>query len=244
MRWLNSALLICVLSVFSSPSRADVIAYINVSGGNLDGVAALGHSITYFNNPIDLTLNQLTGFDAIIVTSNGIFTQPENIGNVAADFADTGRGVVLTMFSIKGMWQVGGRIASPAYSPLTFDPLSDSNIGITSITVHDPQSPLLDGVNAANVQGRFISSRATLNPDAVSVASWFGSSVPAVAYMPLSDSSVVALNMFPGDGFSWAPNADSHRLISNAAQFSQVVPEPSLLPLAIGCAMFWMRRRR
>lgn len=250
MRLPRIALCILATIAFSaSPTRtaeAAAIAYINASAGSVDYLTAYGHTVVELDNPVGLMLSDLAGFDAVLIASAAHFTEPTNIGNVAAAFADAGGGVVLTEFDFQGEWALSGQIMGPGYSPFSIDPLSvgfviPSNLG----SIVDPSSPLLAGVNTANVSTLF-QANTGLSPGATLVASWSSGRL-AIAFNTLDSSSVVGLNLFPD--VDWT-NPDSQRLIANALQFSienqnetTAIPEPATL-LLVGVGTLGMLRRR
>lgn len=220
-------------------ASADNVAYINASGGSVNYLTGYGHTVTNFNNPIGLTLGDLAGYDAILIASNSVFSEATNIANVAQQFANAGGGVVLTQFAFQGGWQVSGGITAPGYSPFTNDPLSSgyfitSNLG----TIYDPASPLLDGVNTANVTTDF-QADVGLDPGATLVADWT-SGRHAIGYNLLGNNAVVGLNLFPHDFYTSDP--DTQRLVANAISFSSnpqtaAIPEPMTLAVFGGLAV-------
>src|SRR4051794_28305056 len=114
MRWF---LALALAVTFGMEARANFqVAYINASGGSVDYLSSYGITVTNLNNPTGLTLAQLAPYDAILITGNSGFTDPTTIGNVAAAFADSGKGVVLTAFAT---FTIGGDIMTPAYSPVS-----------------------------------------------------------------------------------------------------------------------------
>jgi hypothetical protein len=226
-------ILTCAI-IFLSPifSPAAQIAYINYSGGYVDYLTEYGHTVTYLNNPLGLTLEQLSGYDAVLVASNQIFTDPTTIGNVLADFANEGHGVVLTQFDFQGSFALSGTIMNQGYSPFTVDSLdTDFPISENIATVYNPSSPLFSEINTANIQTYF-EGNVGLDPGATLLADW-GSGRHAIAYNTLSNSSVVALNLFPDS--TYTSDADTQRLVANAVAFSLTggtpVPEPTTLLL-------------
>jgi hypothetical protein len=214
------------------------VAYINASGGNVDYLNSYGINVTYLADPVGLTLGSLAGYDAIMIASNSVFSDPTGIGNVAADFADAGHGVVLTEFTFQGVWALGGRIMTAGYSPFTVDP-SSSGYGIADSlgTVYDPSSPLLSGVTPSNVT-TYYQADVGLDSGATLVADWT-SGRHAIGYNTLAGSSVVGLNLFPPTGNGGTPDSDT--VVANALYFSLTgghvtpTPEPSTF-LAAGMA--------
>jgi hypothetical protein len=243
-----------VLTTFAAEARAGFnVAYINANGGSVDYLSGAGINVTYLNNPTGLTLAQLAPYDAILISPNGAFSEATNIGNVAADFADSGRGVVLTAFDL---FLFGGKIMTPSYSPLNLITASTYFNTVTLGTVFDSSSPILNGVNPLLATAQY-DVESGLNPGATLVADWgatnqFGTR-HAVAYTPLAHSSVVFVNLFPrGDSIS----SDSATMVANALKFSAVDPSPAnanpvpvpptFIMAAIGgvCLLGVARRRR
>jgi hypothetical protein len=237
----------------TGPARAGLnVAYINAGGGDVSYLNSYGINVTNIDNPVGLTLSQLSGYDAIMIASNSIFSDPTGIGNVAADFADAGHGVVLTEFTFQGIWALGGRIMTAGYSPFTVDPTSSGYfIPDTLGTVSDPSSPLLSGVTASNVTTDY-QANVGLDSGATLVADWT-SGRHAIGYNTLASSSVVGLNTFPPAGYGGS--ADSQALVANALYFSThggtpiATPEPATLASAtvaglMGVGYAWRRRRK
>ena len=248
MRKLVACLIaLAATAVTGNQASAANIAYINASGGSVNYLTGYGHTVTNFNDPIGLTLGSLAGYDAILIASNGIFTQATNIGNVAKQFADAGGGVVLAQFAFQGQWQVGGGITNAGYSPFINDPLSSGYFISSSLgTVYDPTSPLLNGVTPGSTTTDY-QANVGLDASAILVADW-ASGRHAIAYNLLPNSAVVGLNLFP-DG-SYLTSADSQRLVSNAINFSvnasATTPEPVSLLVFGGLVASggWLVRRR
>ena len=247
MTTLKGVLVVALLVLVGGGNRAEGanIAYIRY-GGNVSYLVGFGNSVTYLTNPIGLTLASLSGFDAVVVASDLPFAEPANIGNVLAAYADAGGGVVLAEFVFQGMFALGGQIMTANYAPLTTDPLNGgfviaSNLG----TVFDPGSDLLDGVNLGTLStdGPGRRGRAAWSD---LVANW-SSGRAAIAYRPLANSTIVALNLNPSSVYA---DVDAQRLVANALAFSQngatVVPEPTpllLLGTALSGLALRLRRR-
>ena len=202
----------------NKPVDAASVGYINSDdGSSIDYLNAYGNTVTYLNNPLGLTLGDLSTFDTVIVASNYPFSQPTNIGNVLAQFANAGGGVVLTEFVFQGQWALSGAIMNTGYSPFTIDPLS-SGYGINSNlgTIYNPSSSIFNGVNTANVQTSF-QANVGLDTGANLVADW-ASGRHAIAYNVLANSSVVGLNLFPAS--YWTSDIDTQKLVANAINLS------------------------
>ena len=222
------------------------MAYINADGGSIDYLTSYGDTVTDINDPVGLTLSSLAGFNAVVVASNEMFSQPGIIGNVLAAFAANGGGVVLTEATFQGSWALGGGIMNPGFSPFTVDSVSSGYYSSASLgTVFDPANALLEGAGAAQTQ---FQGNVGVNPGSTLVADWT-SGRPAVGFTPLAKSSVVGLNLFP-DAY-WSPDIPTETLVANAIQFSlrgySTVPEGGtgvvgLAALTVVCGLGFSRR--
>lgn len=210
----------CVALFVSFSSNAALIAYVNSGGSDIDFLNSMGHNVTIFNNPTNLNLSQLTGFDSVIASSNSTFSQPQNIGNVLKSFADIGGGVVLTEFVFQGQWRVEGSINDDGYNPFKYDPSSSGYLTSSSLgTIQQPNDALLNGINLSDVTASF-AANVTLDAGAVAIADW-SNGRRAFAYNVLGQSSVVGLNMFRFE------NGAEEQLLFNAVQRSLLGSDPS-----------------
>ena len=137
------------------------------------------------------SLELLQQYDAVSVWSNYPFDDPQLMGNRLADYVDMGGGVVIGQFSFLNQTNYGleGRLVN-SYSPFGLGAMAGS---IQSMGWHNPNSPLMQGVN--EVTDRYMSD-VSMENDGVAVASW-EDSTPFVAYNP--DHDVVAINGYYGD---------------------------------------------
>jgi hypothetical protein len=245
---------------FATPSRADTIGFITshqiIGPSVVDYLNTFGHDVRSIfvagpnRNVPDLTLADLDGIDTLLIASDIPFGRPAAVGDIAAAFADSGRGVVLAEFTFQQPWALGGRIMSTGYSPFTIDPNfmgnppPGSHLGFVAL----PESPLFAGVNMANVTD-FWQADVHLTSGSTLVAEW-DTGRPAFAFNALPRSKVVALNLDPRADFTNDP--DTQRVVSNALLFassngsSSQTPEPAtLLLVGIGAvAAAWRGRTR
>jgi len=114
------------------------------------GLLPLGNSI----NVVDITdsippLSLLNGYDAILVWTTSVVTDPVALGNRLADFVDDGGGVVIGQMSFVNGIGLQGRIMTSGYSPLASEDsvgvMSNRKIAFTSIA--SPIHPILNGTN-------------------------------------------------------------------------------------------------
>ncbi|MEO5721921.1 MAG: hypothetical protein ABIR71_10680 [Chthoniobacterales bacterium] len=174
------------------------------------GVAAVDLFVARTATP---TLAQLSSYDVVVAFSNTTYDDAAAMGDVLADYADTGGLVVAfnfnwygTPFGLAGRWMTGG------YTPFTFPaaPLfTDSTLG----TFTD-KHPLMQEVTALN--GHFRHNVA-LAPGATQVAAW-ADAVPMIAVKTQAGNTGVGINNYVGD----APNDWSGqfgRVVVNAARW-------------------------
>ncbi len=181
-----------------------------------------------------MTLAQLLAYDRVLYFSNGSHAQnPVAIGNTLADYADTGRRLVLATFSwaSQGDNTLSGRIITDQLSPY----LVQGSSLYTNVTMqsHDATS-FFTGVNSLS---GYFHDDIMLSGGATSHGLWTdGESLLA------TKGNVVAVNLFPDDA-SGSIGGDYRKLFVNALT---VVPEPSsaILPLIGLCCMCTRTMRR
>ena len=152
-------------------------------------------------------LSQLILYDAVVYFSQQSEDQdPDAIGDVLADFADTGRCLVLTTFAWanQGNNTLGGRIIDDEISPFVFDGVSLYTW--TDMASNDGSS-LFDGVTSLST---YFHDDVVLSEDAILRASWDDSS-PLAA----SKRNVIGVNFFP-DSSGGGLFFDYDALLANA----------------------------
>jgi hypothetical protein len=157
------------------------------------------------------TLAQLQAYQAVLVFSDGApFADKDALGDVLADYVDSGRGLVLAgdVF-VPGGNELGGRVASGNYSPLTFDGTRVSGVEQLFLSFVVPSHPVVLGVarfygglDSTHAQGLSLVNQGEL------VAGWtdvtFWTSPPPTYQQPMvafkvfaTKGDVVALNLNP-----------------------------------------------
>ncbi len=227
---------------------ADVIAKIQGAGAfaNVDGVILNAQGVP--------TLSQALAYDSILIFG-GVDSWGSSIataaGDVLADCADAGRGVVVATFvlgSTGGGWMLHGRWddSSGYYAmvPVTSQTQGHQTIG----TRHVPNHALLAGVQSFD--GGISSYRAPITdfaPGAVRIADW-SNGMPLLATKELEDMGRrVDLNFYPPSsdvrGVFWLSSTDGDVLLANAVTWA-AVPEPAALSLLALGALVSLRRRK
>ncbi|MCC6427539.1 MAG: hypothetical protein IT435_12045 [Phycisphaerales bacterium] len=212
--------------VWSSGNRettGDIAAYLQAS--------ECFDSVTWTDTLDTLPLGTLTGYDRILYFTNGSNGQdPNAIGDVLADYADTGRRLVLGVFSWanQGGNTLGGRIVSDEISPFV---VQGTSLYTTSTMGSTDGSGYWTGVNALS---SFFRDSVGLTAGSTLHGSW-ADGVPLLA----SKGNVAAVNFFPD--FTWnGVDGDHQQLIINTLC---QVPTPGAAGLA-GIALLAAGRRR
>jgi hypothetical protein len=188
------------------------------------------------------TLGELSAYDSVLVWSNYTFYDNVALGDVLADYADAGGGVVLSTFCYYDStgWNLAGRIMNDGYSPL--NPVGNS-FAWADLGTYDPNHPIMQGVSAISGYFRDIT---TVDGGATLVASWADGN-PFVAVNTLGGgNSVVGIALFPDDQIT-GPTGDYPQLFGNALRYS-AIPEPGLVSMLgagiLALGGFALRRRK
>jgi len=164
------------------------------------------------------SLSTLLNYDAVLVWSNVDFFDRVALGDVLADYADLGGGVVLATFVWYGpSYDLEGRIMAD-YSP--FAQAGPNLYKNASLDVYTVGHPIMEGVSA--VRGHYRDD-VTLTAGAELVAAW-NDTDPFVA----TKGHVVGITLYPPPGpipqTGWT--GDMPTLVHNALVWS--VPDPVL----------------
>jgi hypothetical protein len=205
------------VAVFGIPSgfpqgwNADVQTKINNTGLFTQVDAFLGGTPT---------LAQLQEYDAVLVYSDASFANPTAMGNVLADYVDSGGGVVLATFAFWNGNGLGieGRIKTGGYLPFTTG--SQAQPGNLALVAVDAQHPILDGVASFNGgTSSYHNAPIAVTAGSTLVANW-SNGQPLIATKTTTVGRVVGLNFYPPSsdvrGDFWRSNTDGGRIMGNA----------------------------
>lgn len=201
------------------------------------------------------TLQQALAYDSILVFGGSVIwssTTRQMAGDVLADYADAGHGVVVGTFTLgsgSGSWILTGRWDDSSQYHVMVPRVTQSGGHETIGTRYVPEHPLLAGVSTFD--GGSSSYRvpiAHLAPQSVRIADWTDGD-PLVAAKELAGMGRrVDLNFYPpssdlSEDF-WLADTDGDVLLANAVTWA-AVPEPATLSLlALGGLAVIRRRRR
>jgi len=158
------------------------------------------------------TLDTLLKYHSVIVMNNNPFGNPVGIGNVLADYADAGGGVILTLACFASGFEIQGRFLNEGYMPFN---IGSGPVGSASLGSFNPRHPIMEGVTTA--YGDLLAS-VTLATGAESVAEW-DNGLPFVA---TQGANVAAVNIYIAYPGYWI--GDIPLILHNAAFWSSGGP--------------------
>jgi MYXO-CTERM domain-containing protein len=169
------------------------------------------------------TLAELAPYEAVLMFSNGgLGVNAVPIGNVLADYADAGGGVVAATFAL---WTPGigidGRFISGGYSP--FVGASQQSGTLLTLVPELDDHPILEGIDAFDGGSSSYFNRVTATPGSVVVSTWTNG-YASVATRITGNARAAGLNFFPpsSDVSSdwWTSSTDGADLMANALIWS------------------------
>jgi hypothetical protein len=211
---MQTLLLVLTLTLVALPAFAAtaLVWATGNQGGGTAGVAAYIMRLGCFTqvDAVDadlVPLSTLQNYDAVLYFSNSSSTQdPTAIGNVLADYAGTGKRLVVATFAWaeQGSNTLGGRFITDGISPLLANGLSlYSNVTMAN----NDGSCYFTNVNS--VTG-YYHDNVILSSGAVLHASW-SDGMPLLA----DKANVVAIDLFPDDSFGQI-GGDYAQMFANA----------------------------
>lgn len=215
---------VLVWSTGNRDTTGDVASYLRASG--------CFDSVDWVNTNVTLPLTTLANYDRVLYFSNSSEGQdPTAIGDVLADYADTGRRLVLGVFSWaeQGGNTLGGRLISDGYSPFVSQGGSLYSTGTLGTT---DGSFYWAGVNSLSEFYRD-------NVAVIGGATLHGSYADGVPLLA-TKGNVAALNTFVD--YTWGGvSGDQQQLVINVLCN---IPAPSTAAMAAAGMLLVGRRRR
>lgn len=177
------------------------------------------------------TLLYLRSHTSVFVWGNwGIDAlQQEALGNVLADFVDSGGSLTVAMWGFVGATtRIRGRLLSAGMLPV--DPVAQVSGSPATMVKLVPSHRLLHNVRAFNGGPNSWRATGTVAVDAVLVAQW-STGEPLVVVTEKFNGTVVVLVLFPPSstaGFGlWDNTTDGAQLMANAVNFRRSTPSPT-----------------
>ena len=173
------------------------------------------------------TLEELEVFDSVMIWSNYAFADENKLGDVVADYADKGKGVVTCLFENLNDWygskkyQLGGRWLSQNYGIYEGSTTIIRNpTGIGHLLV--PNHPLMKDVQSFSAKTQSCRMTGKMRQGAVSVVNW-SDNLPLIAYKE-SPRLIAGLNFWPAssrvfDG-GWDSSTDGWKIMANALEWT------------------------
>jgi hypothetical protein len=142
------------------------------------------------------TLGELLPYDIVVTWSNTAYADPIAIGNVLADYVDTGGKVINLNFSMDlGFAGLQGRFMTGNYSAMKGTSL---NFLTDCLGSYDPSHPIMSGIT--NVCDYYRITGTTLTPGSSSIAQYSDGLLFVAAK---NNRSVVSINGYVGIYFQW-----------------------------------------
>ena len=249
--------------VISNTGASDLTFNIDKRTGSNVAVLGAENTISYANDVVDKlvatgqfdsvafinvaagvpTLDTLQAYDAVLVFRNTSFWSTFQMGNVLADYVDSGGGVVVMHFALINSGYLTGRFFNDGYYAINpINSTSQTGSNLTLGAVHLPQHPLLQNVATFNGGSSSFHSSGSLTDGAIVIAEYSNGRpliVEKTVATPAGDVRRVDLNFFPvsNDALSssWQAGTDGATLMANALlyvaqpDFVQVTPAEGVL---------------
>lgn len=170
---------------------------------------ALGDSVVYMDvQTTTPTISQLLPYTAVGAHSNYPYADPTALGNVLAQYVDSGGGVVLGNFSFVVGWAMGGQLMTGNYA--TINPGSNQQ-AVTTLGWFNAAHPVMSGVTSV---GDLFAGGGSFAAE--SVARW-ADGRPYVAVS--ANHKVVGVNSYPGIYSVPERNGDWALVFHNALRY-------------------------
>jgi hypothetical protein len=175
-----------------------------------EGVAQVDFFDALNSTPLLCVLKR---YDMVFAFSDTSWNDPVAMGDVLADYEDSGGIVVVAnaAWDQTGCWSLQGRWMSDGYTP--YNSSYERNFSYNTADIIDPSNKLMAGVSGLRA---FYRSGVTLTSGAVSVADWTDGP-SGVAYKDAHGHTAVGLNAYLGGLNQFS--GDWGRVIANAGKW-------------------------
>jgi len=173
------------------------------------------------------TRGELQQYSAVLVYSDAPFSDSTAMGDVLANYAEAGKGVVVSTFAFYSVsnHDLGGRFQSEGYMPFTTGAQSSGTL--LTLIPDLPAHPILAGVTSFDGGSSSFHGLISLAAGATQVAHW-SNDVPLVATkQPTTGIKIVGLNFYPASSDVqpglWTATTDGARLMANALRWAACI---------------------
>jgi len=142
-------------------------------------------------------LSVLKEYDVVFLHTNNVPSDADSLGDVLADYVDSGGGLVITQFCFSTSWAVGGRIMTSGYSPFQVDDgaLVSGNRQIDPASVSIPIHPIFNGADINNLV--YLSYGSFSNPPLDAGAALLATDLGGANAIAINeDENIIGLNMY------------------------------------------------
>lgn len=170
------------------------------------------------------TLGQLQAYDVVLTWSNYLYFDPVSLGNILADYIDSGGKVINLVFSVSigSDHSIQGRFFNENYMAIN---TTLNSWGINScLGSYSSGHPIMAGIS--NVCDDYRTSNTFLTPGSSEVASWADSEL----FIAEKDNlSAVTINAYVGIYYLWT--GDMPDILHNSILYLYSPPPPPSVPL-------------
>jgi PKD repeat protein len=164
------------------------------------------------------TLDDLQAFDAVLVWSNYLYSDSAALGDVLADYVDSGGGVVVMMFNFATGYAISGRFNTDNYWAIVpgSRTLGQAYLG----TIYDPDHPIMEGVSSFDGgNSSFRPSGNSLAAGAERIADWTDGN-PLIVTREIGGARRVDLGFYPVSSTVassyWQASTDGDLIMANS----------------------------
>jgi hypothetical protein len=173
------------------------------------------------------TLSELQSYHAVLVFSNESFADAVALGDVLADYVDSGGGVVCAVFTTASI-PIQGRFNTDNYYAIP--PLDQTQGVVRTLAPIITDHFILNGVNSFNGgTNSYTGTSTVIAPDATLIAEW-DDGLPLIASKEINGIRRVDLNFYPPSSDSrddfWDSATDGDLIMANALRWVATYPGP------------------
>jgi hypothetical protein len=187
----------------------------------LSRTSRLRGPIDRFNNrTVNPQFDLLRAYDSVLVWANGGQPNRDQLGNILADYADVGGGVVTALGAHEGLtFGIGGRWAS-SYTAAQIGAGLLNGANATLASRQQPGHPVLSGVDTVRLTPSALEDfqALTIRGERIATSST-GRPMAAEAKVPAARQSISINFWAPFNSVGWDPATDGGLMLTNALTY-------------------------